>query len=164
MTAAISYFAMAVGDGISYHHTTITEQHKHVPDTTQDVYRQVYWARYVDWSITTPMLLLDLALLAGMNGAYIFLAIVADLVMVLTGLFAAFGSESNPGKWGYYTIACIAYLVIIWHLALHGRQQAAAKGGKVGTLFASIAGFTLILWTAYPMYVMFYAKRPFDFH
>jgi len=151
MTAAISYFAMACGDGVSYHHTVITEQHKHVPDTTQDVYRQVYWARYVDWSITTPLLLLDLCLLAGLNGGHTLLAIVADIIMILTGLFAAFGTENNPSKWGYYAIACLAYLIIIWHLALHGRAQAQAKGGKVASLFASIAGFTLILWTAYPM-------------
>jgi bacteriorhodopsin len=149
--AAISYFAMASGDGIAIHHTVITHQHSHVPNTTEDVYRQVYWARYVDWSLTTPLLLLDLALIAGLNGASILTIIVADLIMVLTGLFAAFGSEETPQKWGWYAIGCIAYLVIVWQLAVAGRAGAAAKGGKVGGFFASIAGFTLILWTAYPM-------------
>merc|ERR1739848_954167 len=47
ITAAISYFAMASGHA-----------------TNHDVCRQVFWARYVDWSITTPLLLLDLCLLA----------------------------------------------------------------------------------------------------
>lgn len=151
MIAAISYFAMASGDGISHHHIPLRESHKHVPDTKHDVYRQVYWARYVDWSLTTPFLLLDLCLLAGLNGAHILMAISADLVMVLTGLFAAFGTEGTAQKWGYYAIACIAYLVIVWHLAIHGRAMAMSKGSKVGGFFASIAGFTLILWTAYPM-------------
>jgi len=91
--AAISYFAMAMGDGISYSHNTVKESHKHVPDTTQEVYRQVYWARYVDWSVTTPLLLMDLAFLAGLSGANILVAVVADLIMILTGLFAAFGSS-----------------------------------------------------------------------
>ena len=151
MTAAISYFAMASGDGISFHHTRVTVHNKHTINTHVDVYREVYWARYVDWSLTTPLLLLDLSLVAGLNGAHILMAIVADLVMVLTGLFAAFGNEDTPQKWGWYAIACIAYLVIVWHLAVHGRAMAASKGGKVGGFFASIAGFTLILWTAYPM-------------
>lgn len=151
ITAAISYFAMATGDGVSYHHVEVTESNAHVPDTTRDIYREVYWARYVDWSITTPLLLLDLALVAGLNGGHIVMAIAADLVMVLTGLFAAFGTEGTPQKWGYYAIACIAYLVIVWHLAVHGRATAASKGGKVGGFFAAIAGFTAILWTAYPI-------------
>ena len=30
-------------------------------------------------------------------------------------------------------------------------QQIHGKGGKVGAFFASIAGFTLVLWTAYPV-------------
>lgn len=151
MFAAISYFAMATGDGISYHHTQITQSNKHVPDTTKDIYRQVYWARYVDWSVTTPLLLLDLCLLAGLNGGHILMALVADVIMILTGLFAAFGTEGTPQKWGWYAIACVAYLVVVWHLAVHGRAMAFAKGSKVGGFFASIAGFTLILWTAYPM-------------
>ncbi|KAK4547123.1 hypothetical protein LTR36_001344 [Oleoguttula mirabilis] len=151
VTAAISYFAMATGHGIAYNHVVERESHKHVPDTTHDIYRQVFWARYVDWSITTPLLLLDLCLLAGMNGGNILIAIVADLIMILTGLFAAFGSEGTPQKWGWYTIACIAYLVIIWQLAYHGRATAQAKGGKVGKFFAAIGGYTLVLWTLYPI-------------
>jgi len=149
--ASLSYFAMAAGHGVSYHKTVVKEQHKHVPDTEKDIYRQVYWARYVDWSVTTPLLLLDLALLAGLNGGQIFITIVADIIMILTGHFAAFGSEDTPQKWGWYAIACIAYLVVIWMLVVHGRGAAQAKGGKVGNFFAAIGGFTLIIWTVYPI-------------
>ncbi len=142
---------MASGHGISYHHVVVKEQHKHVPDTQKDIYRQVYWARYVDWSVTTPLLLLDLCLLAGMNGGAILIAIVADIIMILTGLFAAFGSEGTSQKWGWYAIACIAYLVVIWQLVYHGRNSVSQKGGKVANFFAAIGGFTLIIWTVYPM-------------
>jgi bacteriorhodopsin len=149
--AALSYFAMASGHGISYHVSTEEQHHKHVPSTEHEIYRQVYWARYVDWTVTTPLLLLDLALVAGLPGANILIAIVADIIMVLTGLFASFGSEQTAQKWGWYTIACIAYLVVVWQLVFHGRNAAAAKGGKVGNFFAAIGGFTLIIWTVYPI-------------
>ncbi|KAI9842045.1 MAG: hypothetical protein M1838_003305 [Thelocarpon superellum] len=148
--AAISYFAMASGDGISLVSSSVKEANDLVPDTFRTVLRAVYWARYVDWSLTTPLLLLDLALLAGMNGANITVAIVADLVMILTGLFAAFAGDESQ-KWGYYAIACIAYLVIIFQLAVSGRQNALARDSKTATLFNSIAGFTLIIWTVYPV-------------
>lgn len=149
--AAISYFAMATGHGTNYHHIREKTQKEGFPDVWTDVYRQVYYARYIDWSLTTPLLLLDLALLAGINGAHIFIAIAADVIMILTGLFAAYGSENNSQKWGWYTIACIAYLVIIWHLAFNGRATVAAKGGQVAKFYYAIAGFTVVIWTAYPM-------------
>lgn len=98
--AAISYFAMATGDGISLVSYVIKETHKHnIPTETHIVYRAVYWARYVDWSLTTPLLLLDLSFLAGLNGANIIVTIIADLIMILTGLFAAFG-HGDSQKWG----------------------------------------------------------------
>lgn len=141
---------MASGDGIKYNHIKVIESHKHVPDTVQDIYREVYYARYVDWSITTPLLLLDLCLLAGLSGANILVAIVADLIMILTGLFAAFGSNESQ-KWGWYAFGCIAYLVIVYQLAFNGRTAAAGKDSKTKAFFGAIAGFTLILWTIYPM-------------
>jgi bacteriorhodopsin len=142
---------MASGHGIGYHHIVHTDKNKHVPDTHQDIFREVYWARYVDWSITTPLLLLDLLLLAGAPGGNIFIAIIADLIMILTGLFAAFGNESTPQRWGWYAIACIAYLVVLWQLIINGRATASARGGKVGSFYAAIGGFTVIVWTVYPM-------------
>jgi bacteriorhodopsin len=148
--AAISYFAMATGDGNSYAHTAIKHVHKHTPDVTEHVYRQVFWARYVDWVVTTPLLLLDLAFLAGLNGANILVALTADILMILLGLFAAFGATDGQ-KWGYYAMSCVAFLVIIYQLAIPGRRAVASKDSKTATLFASIGGFTLILWTLYPI-------------
>jgi len=152
ITAALSYFAMATGHAVNYNCQTVTDHHKHgLPDTHHEVCRQVYWARYVDWSITTPLLLLDLCLLAGIDGAHTLMAIAADLIMILTGLFAAYGSEHTIQKWGWYAIACIAYIFVIWHVALHGSISAKSKGEGVKKLFGSLAAFTLILWTAYPI-------------
>lgn len=151
MIAALSYFAMATGHGAVYHKVVVKERNHHVPDTHHTIFREVFFARYIDWTLTTPLLLLDLALLAGLNGADILVVVFADVVMILTGLFAAFGAEGTPQKWGWYTLACIAYLVVIFQLVWHGRAAAVAKGGKVGSFFTAIGGFTLIIWTVYPM-------------
>ena len=152
--AFLSYFAMATGDGITYNKTVITESHrKGIPKTTQTIYREVYWARYVEWSITTPLLLLDLSLLAGLSGANILATIFADLIMVLTGLFASFG-HGDGQKWGWYTIACIAYLTIVYQLAYNGQVAVAGKDSKTKAFYGAIGGFTLLVWTVYPMFVV----------
>jgi bacteriorhodopsin len=144
--ATLSYYAMATGEGTSFATIVVKDTDK----TVERVFRQVFWARYVDWSLTTPLLLLDLAFLAGLSGANIFVAIAADLIMVLTGLFAAFaGSESTT--WGWYTMSCVAFLFIVYILAVGGRRAVAAKGNATSSLFAAIGGFTLVLWTLYPV-------------
>jgi len=141
--ATLSYFAMATGGGNSFTHII-------VKDTVEHIFRQVFWARYVDWSLTTPLLLLDLAFLAGLNGANILVAVVADLIMILTGLFAAYGRTGGQ-KWGWYAMACVAYLVIVYQLAIPGRRAVLAKDSKTAKLFAAIGGFTVVVWTLYPI-------------
>lgn len=149
--AFLSYFAMATGDGINYHKIVETVSHKHgLPDTEEITFRQVYWARYVDWSTTTPLLLLDLSLLAGLSGANILVAIVADVIMILSGLFAAYGT-SDGQKWGWYAWACIAYLTIIYQVVFNGRTAVANKDSKTKAFFGALAGFTFIVWTLYPI-------------
>lgn len=137
---------MATGGGASFVHKC----HKHDPSHLLHVFRQVFWGRYVEWSLTTPLLLLNLALLAGLNGADIIVAVVADVVMVLTGLFSALG-ETRVQRWGFYTFSWLAYLVVVYPFVVRGRRNAANRGtGTVG-LFSAIGGFILILWTIYPI-------------
>lgn len=148
--ATLSYFAMATGGGTAFAHIIIKESHNHVPETTEHILRQVFWARYIDWSLTTPLLLLDLSFLAGLSGADILVAIVADVIMVLTGLFAAF-STREAVRWGWYAMACVAYLIIVYALVVSGRRTVTSKGSATAKLFAAIGGYTLILWTLYPI-------------
>ncbi len=48
-------------------------------------------------------------------------------------------------------MACVAYLVVVYLLAVPGRRNALARDQKTATFFTSLGLFTLILWTAYPM-------------
>ncbi|KAI1389775.1 opsin-1 [Hypoxylon trugodes] len=146
--AFLSYYAMATGDGIASH-TYVSGRSRHGA-ITEVVKRDVYWARYLDWSLTTPLLLLDLCLLAGLNGASILVTVVSDVIMILTGLFAAFSRDEAQG-WGWYTFACIAYLNIIYQVGYKGRHAMSTRDNNTRTFFAAISLFTLLLWTAYPI-------------
>lgn len=70
--------------------------------------------------------------------------------MVLLGLFAAFGATDGQ-KWGYYAMACLAYLVVVYQLVVGGRRAVAAKDKGTGGLYTSLGAFTLVLWTLYPI-------------
>lgn len=49
--------------------------------------RDVYYARYLDWLVTTPLLLVDVLLICKLPLSSWFFAIFADVAMNLTGLF-----------------------------------------------------------------------------
>jgi bacteriorhodopsin len=151
LVSALTYFAMASGQASSLSCHAVRDHHSHVPDTFHDECRQVYWARYVDWALTTPLILLNLCLLAGVDGAHTLMAIVADLVMVLAGLFAAYGTDGTAQKWGWFTISCLGYLFVVWHVGLQGTRMVQNKGGRVAKLWASVAIYSLAVWAAYPI-------------
>lgn len=144
--AFLSYFAMATGDGVALRVVSVKENSSHsiIEITT----RQIYWARYVDWSLTTSLWLLNLAFLAGLSGYSILVTITADIIMILAGLFAAF-SDSKAQKWGWYAIACLSYLTVVYQLAYKGRKAVANKDNRTRSFFGVLSIFTLILWAVY---------------
>jgi len=150
--AGLSYFAMANGSGVIEHHRKIPEHHiKPLPPTHRHVYRDIYYARYVDWLLTSPLILLNLALLSGLSGASIFSSLAADAIMILTGWFAAV-SRSKGEKWGWYTIAIISFVWIIYTLLVTGTATARSKNAANLTRFYTlITGYTIIVWIVYPV-------------
>jgi len=148
--ATLLYFGMATGGGATFVHSQASSCHKPDPSHCPNIFRQVFWARYVEWSLTTPLLLLNLAFLAGLNGADIIVAVVADVVMVLTGLFTALG-ETRIQRWGFYIFSWLAYLVVVYQLVIRGRRNATNRGTGTAKFFNAIGGFILILWTVYPI-------------
>ncbi|KFY32001.1 hypothetical protein V493_00593 [Pseudogymnoascus sp. VKM F-4281 (FW-2241)] len=149
--ATLSYFGMATGGGNDFVHTLGSKCHRHTnPVHDVDVFRQLFWARYVDWLLTTPMILFSLALVAGLNGADILVTVVSSITMILTGLFAALG-ETKAQRWGFYVFAWLSYLVFHYQLVVGGRRNAATRGSGTARLFTVMGGFILILWIIYPI-------------
>ncbi|KAK4150003.1 hypothetical protein C8A00DRAFT_46500 [Chaetomidium leptoderma] len=149
--SALAYFAMAAGQASSMSCHAARDHHKHVPDTFHDECRQVYWARYVDWALTASLVLLNLCLLAGVDGAHTLMAVAANVIMVLAGLFAAYGTESTAQRWGWFAISCLGYLFVVWHVGLNGTRSASNKSARVSKLWASLAIYSLTVWAAYPI-------------
>jgi bacteriorhodopsin len=77
---------------------------KHLPqDTTMDVYsrllHQHYWTRYVDWSLTIPLTLVMLSLVAELDATSIFAIVVAAVIMVLTSFIGMFSHNKSTIGW-----------------------------------------------------------------
>ncbi|KAJ5757239.1 uncharacterized protein N7511_007421 [Penicillium nucicola] len=146
----IIYLALATNLGSNFSFSELHEKHKHVPDTTTQVFRQILWLRYLNWALTTPLIFINFALLSGLPGANLLLAIFADLVMLSTGLL---GSYANHGRerWVWLTISCIAYLVVIHHIGFHAQRAAKTKDVRTRRFFGAVSGSAILVLALYPI-------------
>ncbi len=136
--AATSYFSMAMGFGL----TEVM-----VAGEALDI----YWARYADWLFTTPLLLLDLALLAGADRNTISTLVGLDVGMIVTGLVAALTTASQAMRIAWWGISCGFFLVLLYILVSRLTAQAADQPGDVGNLFGTLRNVVILLWLAYPI-------------
>ncbi|MGA9290156.1 MAG: bacteriorhodopsin, partial [Anaerobacillus sp.] len=92
--SGVAYLSIALGQGLLER-----------PDKT------IYFARYLDWVVSTPLLLLSLALTAmfyekKIDKTLIGSLIAADVFMILTGLIADFSPDSLKYIW--YLLGLVA--------------------------------------------------------
>jgi bacteriorhodopsin len=147
LTAAIAYFSMGSGLGqVPVQVEFVRPNNRHVRNAGT---REIFWVRYVDWFITTPLLLMDLLLTAGLPWPTIMIAILADEAMVVCGLVGALVPTTY--KWGYFTFATVAFLYVVWAILIEGRRHAAALGGFIKRTFNVCGVMTIFLWFLYPI-------------
>lgn len=62
--------------------------------------RQIWYSRYIDWFLTSSLLLLSLLLITGLPLSVIFITIFFNLLMIVCGLLGAL--TRSRYKWGYF--------------------------------------------------------------
>lgn len=130
--------------------------HYHNAKASEYVFlRETYYARSIDWLLTTPLLLVSLGVLGGLSPYDTTLAILADIFMIVTGLLSssvpARWASGERARWGFYAVSCVGFLMIWWILLTGGLKAARSRSSKTRGLFTLLAGMTLLLWTAYPI-------------
>jgi len=132
VVAAISYYSMATGFGWL------------VVDG-----RWFAHARYVDWLITTPLILIDLILLARIDTNRTGLVLFLDVIMVVTGWLASV--VQGNARWGYFAIGCVCFIGMVSELLGPVRRAAWREDPPIGKLFDQLNFWTVGLWSCYPV-------------
>lgn len=148
--AACSYFAMASGQG----DIVLPALDAH---TGLMVGRVFYFARYIDWAFTTPLLLLSLvmtAMHAGPKRAGIIGGVVlADLLMIATAFF--FGaSEIATLKWIWFLVSCVAFLGVYYVIWVSAMQANQTERSDVRATYRRDALLLSVLWLIYPLILL----------
>jgi bacteriorhodopsin len=116
--------------------------------------RTVYYARYLTWSMTTPLLLLSLASVAlrgglGQNVPLVAGLIGADVYMILTGLVAEL--SGSPNKYIWYAVSTAAFLAMLYLIWGPLRAEADSQDPPRRTLWERLALVLSVLWCGYPL-------------
>lgn len=147
LIAACSYFAMATGQG-----AVILGADAASAGTGAG--RIFYYARYIDWTFTTPLLLVTLSMTAMHAGekraGAIAGMVLADLMMILTAFF--FGaSEVAWIKWTWFLISCLAFLGVYYVIWVSQMQANALEREDVQANYRRNAAILSVLWLIYPV-------------
>lgn len=131
----------------------------HTFTDTGGAQRTVYYARYIDWALTTPLLLIGLATV-GMHRVRALHAreqngrigglIGADLMMIATGLIAAMSTKPHV-RWSWFAISCVAFLVVLYLITGPLRLDAASRGPDHRGLYNRLMATVVALWLVYPL-------------
>ncbi len=147
--AACSYLAMATGQGLVTLPTLGTVAAGQAAST-----RVFYYARYIDWTFTTPLLLISLGLTAMRHGPKRHGALVgaalADVMMIVTAF--AFGASLQAWtKWTWFIVSCAAFLgvyYVIWKTQL---EASATQRADVQRTYRRDATILSVVWLIYPL-------------
>jgi bacteriorhodopsin len=136
--AATSYLSMFFGFGL----TEVELVNGQVLD--------IYWARYADWLFTTPLLLLDIGLLAGASNRDLASLITIDAFMIVTGLVAAL-MKIPVARYAFWTISTIAMLFVLYYLVVVVGEAAADASEDTKSTFNTLRNIILVSWAIYPV-------------
>ncbi len=147
--AACSYLAMATGQGLV---TLPTVQAVLAGQPTPT--RVFYFARYIDWTFTTPLLLVSLGMTAMRHGpkrhGAIVGAVLADVMMIVTA-FAFGASLVDWTKWTWFIVSCAAFLGVYYVIWKPQMEANATQRDDVQAMYRRNASILSMVWLIYPI-------------
>ncbi|OEH63559.1 hypothetical protein A5N17_22670, partial [Arthrobacter sp. D2] len=136
---AIAYFSIA--SGIAYS----------VVPTQRNLGRalsyQIYFAKYINWVVAFPIIILALGLMSGVSWATILFNIFLAWIWIISYLCSAYTTTSY--KWGFFGFGTFAYLMLAFQTLHPGRTSAARLG--LSRDYLMLAGWVNLLWMLYPI-------------
>lgn len=114
-----------------------------------------YWARYADWLVSTPLLLVALSLTAmhalpKKRWDLVAALVVADVFMITCGLLADL-QEDRTARYAFYAAGVVALLTIFYLVAVPLRRVALQQPPEMAAVHKEVAVLLAVLWTGYPV-------------
>jgi bacteriorhodopsin len=135
LTGAATYYAQASDLGWS----AVLE--------TDHLSRQIFYARYINWVVSFPALVLSLGLLSGVSWTTIICNIFIAWFWVLSYLVTAYTTTSY--KWGFFAFGTFAYIILAMSTINESHESAVILG--IGRDYRILSCWVNLLWLLYPV-------------
>ncbi|CAJ0550730.1 Ff.00g106600.m01.CDS01 [Fusarium sp. VM40] len=112
-----------------------------------DTTYQLFYAKYIYWTVSFPSLALALGLLANVSWTTIMCNIGSAWVWVLTYLAAAL--TPTDYKWGFFAFGTLAYVILAMSTTNESHEAAEKMG--IGKHYRLLSLWTNVLWLLYPI-------------
>lgn len=114
--------------------------------------------RYIDWLVTTPMLLCMIVCLLGIRknvGSILGGLITADIIMIVAGYVGEVNVNMEDGStamaWGGFIVAMFAWLYILFVLYSVLSSYAVRQPAPIKKALNTLRLFVLVGWSVYPI-------------
>ena len=115
----------------------------------------ISWARYLDWLVTTPLLIVDLCKLAHAEKSTTQMLVCLDIVMIMGGIASALtSSKVRSLVWFIFSTAMYVLMVVLIQANLDKSIEAYTDDEDIKTLFMIFKSMTVASWSFYPIVVM----------
>ena len=111
--------------------------------------RVVFVPRYVDWILTTPLIVLFLGLLAGIDRRKFAISIGLNTVVMVAGMVAAL--LPGTARFALFGLGAIAFVALVYYLFGPMTASARARPGGIEKLYVRLRNLTAVLWSIYPL-------------
>jgi sensory rhodopsin len=113
--------------------------------------------RYVDWIVTTPLMLVKFALLLQISDdkrGIVWIMVVADLIMIICGYFGEHLLNKGGATievWMLFGLGCLAWLFLLFIIFSSLTEFSRDKVAPVKKAFAGMRLFIALGWAVYPV-------------
>ncbi len=108
--------------------------------------------RYIDWLITTPLLLVSFALVVALAGplkkGLLAKLIIADIIMIVTGYLGEIGEPGSAQNYLFFIVSTLAWLYIVY--VVFGVKLPGAEA-HIQRAVTAMKWFVIAGWAIYPI-------------
>ncbi len=115
--------------------------------------RNIYFARYIDWIVTTPLLVISIASVAmyyEQKDKLLFSKLIfADIFFIITGIIGDLSYK--PINYFWYFAGLISFIILNTMLWTTVKAKAKEQGTKINRIYYRLLKILTILWIGYPV-------------
>jgi len=109
--------------------------------------RQFYYARYIDWALTTPLMIWKILERTQAESHEKYFLIGMDILMIVAGLIGSLVCGSND-KWAFFAFSMLCFIPVMYFICSF---RETLKNDQFKGVYDQVVSITVCTWIVYPI-------------